>query len=231
MLVPESPSLRPQVKHLDLESCDTYDHVFLDNLSILPARFCGSHSKMFDFSWPTMTAYMSNGVMCIQWGVRHLKIKCHHGKLCKIYSFCVFSLACLSLDIATKPCYLLAVNTLSLCIWLTSFPRWHGIDSIWGNTKKAGVGSNAVFLLLTYGDTHAQTSWNVIHALWPPTFFSSTESTELCVAVFLASGILPLINSNVIWPCSGISTGVYSLLSDIQIVCFSQYCFPPIFIF
>lgn len=231
MLVPESPSLKPQVKHLDLESCDTYDRVLLDNLSSLPARFCGSHSKFFDFSWPAMTAQLSNGVMWIPWGGRHLKIKCHHGKLCKIYSFCIFSLACFSLDIATKPFYLLAVNILSLCVWLASFPQWHGIESIRGNTKKAEVGSNAVVLLLTYGDIHVQTLMNAIHALSPPTFFPSSESTELCVAVFLASGILPLINSNVTWPCSGMSMGVYSLLSDSQIVCFSQYCFPPIFIF
>lgn len=164
----------------------------------------------------------------IPWGGRHVAVKCHNGKLCKNYSFCGFNLACLSLDIAAKLCYLLAVNALSLCVCLASFPQWHGMEAIWGNTRKAGVGSNAVVFVLTYGDVHAQTLMNLIHALWSPTFFPSTGSTELYVVALLASGTLPLINSNVTWPCSGISMGVYSLLSDIQIVCFSQYCFPPI---
>lgn len=51
MLVPESPSLKPQVKHLDLESCDTYNHILPENRISLPASFCGSHSKMLDFSY------------------------------------------------------------------------------------------------------------------------------------------------------------------------------------
>lgn len=49
MFVPENPCLKPQIKHLDLKSCDTYDYILLDNLSSLPARFCGSHFKLFDF--------------------------------------------------------------------------------------------------------------------------------------------------------------------------------------
>lgn len=50
MLIPKSISMEPRVKHLDLESCDICEQILLGNISSLPARFCISHSKMFDFS-------------------------------------------------------------------------------------------------------------------------------------------------------------------------------------
>lgn len=115
------------------------------------------------------------------------------------------------------------MNFSSLCVWLASFPQWHGIESIWGNTKKAGVGSDAVVLLLTYGDIHAQTLMKATRALWPPTFFPSIESTELCVVDFVASGMQALINNNVTWPCSETSTGDHSLVSDSQIILLSSH--------